>query len=132
MKLSRIFTPIFVLFTSVHSQQNVSYDQTYDDGSHSLATVTCSDGPNGLMTKGYNTFQDVPFPYLGGGPGVSFNSPDCGTCVNLTYDGNSVTVELVDEADFSYNIGLKAMNVLTGNQAKFLGRVLATAAPVPC
>ena len=30
----------------------VSYDQSYDNAGQSLDTVACSDGPNGLITKG--------------------------------------------------------------------------------
>ncbi len=31
---------------------SVSYDQTYDNAAGSLDTVACSDGPNGMLTKG--------------------------------------------------------------------------------
>ena len=31
---------------------SVSYDQVYDNAGGDLATVACSDGPNGLLTKG--------------------------------------------------------------------------------
>jgi ABC-type sulfate transport system permease component len=34
----------------------VSYDTTYDVASTSLDSVACSDGANGLETKGYKTF----------------------------------------------------------------------------
>lgn len=31
---------------------SVSFDQVYDNANGSLATVACSDGSNGLLTKG--------------------------------------------------------------------------------
>jgi hypothetical protein len=34
----------------------VSYDTTYDVASTSLNEVACSDGSNGLESKGYTTF----------------------------------------------------------------------------
>lgn len=40
-----------------------------------MSTVTCSDGPNGLMSK-YPTQGALPgFPNIGGVPGVGWNSP---------------------------------------------------------
>ena len=70
----------------------VSYDQTYDNASGSLDTVACSDGPNGLETKGYTTFGSLPhFPNIGGAAAVAgWNSPQCGTCWQLTYNGKSI------------------------------------------
>ena len=45
----------------------VAYDQSYDDASGSLAVTACSDGPTGLLTKGYTTFGSLPqFPNIGG------------------------------------------------------------------
>ena len=38
----------------------VSYYPVYDNGGQSLATVACSDEKNGLLTKDYKTFQDLP------------------------------------------------------------------------
>ena len=53
----------------------VSFDRGYDDAGRSMSTVTCSDGPNGLMKK-YPTQGALPgFPHIGGVPGVGWNSP---------------------------------------------------------
>lgn len=45
------------------STASVSYDQTYDNAAGSLDTVACSDGPNGLETKGklcgFNTTEGL-------------------------------------------------------------------------
>lgn len=52
---------------SVASAITLSYDPNYDDASRSLATVSCSDGTYGLLTKGYTTQGSLPkFPYIGG------------------------------------------------------------------
>jgi hypothetical protein len=59
----------------------VTWDPVYDDGTRSLSTVACSDGSNGLLTKGYAVFKDLPtFPNIGGSSVVaSWNSPNCGS-----------------------------------------------------
>ena len=134
MKLSLIFTSIAVLFTSVHAQLTVSFDPRYDDPNQSLTTVACSDGSNGLITRGFTTFGSLPhFPLIGGGPAVQgFNSPNCGTCWKLTFVNaqqvpTSINVLIIDVATPNYNIALEAMNDLTGGQAESLGRVPVTA-----
>ena len=111
---------------------SVSYDTTYDSSSTSLNSVACSDGPNGLETKGYTTFGSLPdFPYIGGASVVAgWNSPDCGTCWSLAYNDQTITVLAIDTAPDGFNIALDAMNVLTDGQAQFLGRVTATATQV--
>ena len=110
----------------------VSYDQTYDNASGSLDTVACSDGPNGLETKGYTTFGSLPhFPNIGGAAAVAgWDSPQCGTCWQLTYNGKSINVLAIDHTDAGFNIALEALNTLTNNQGTFLGRINATATQV--
>ena len=60
----------------------VSYDPKYDQGSTSLSTVACSDGSNGMMTKGYTNFSSLPsFPYIGGADVIDgYDSSRCGEC----------------------------------------------------
>ncbi|KAJ5569453.1 uncharacterized protein N7459_008883 [Penicillium hispanicum] len=110
---------------------SVSYDQKYDVSDSSLTTVSCSDGENGLITKGYSTFGSLPsFPLIGGAPTVDgWNSPNCGKCYQLQYTGETVetiNVTAIDAAPGGFNIGLTAMNRLTNNQATQLGRITAT------
>lgn len=62
MQFAAIVASLFFFFSvafalpATHSSNaatvSITYDQTYDNGSNSLANVACSDGPNGLMTKG--------------------------------------------------------------------------------
>lgn len=58
------------------TREAVSYDTTYDNSGLDLLTVSCSDGSNGLVTKGYPTAGSLPdFPYIGGAPAVTgYNS----------------------------------------------------------
>ena len=79
MKLVSIIA-LFVVPFSV-SATRISLEPVYDQGAQSLATVSCSDGPNGMLTKGYNVFGDLPtFPRIGGSSAVaSWNSPNCGS-----------------------------------------------------
>ena len=106
----------------------VSYDESYDSGSTSLANVACSDGTNGLLTKGFTTFSSLPhFPNIGGAAAIAgWNSASCGTCWQLTYNGKSINVLAIDHADEGFNIALEAMNTLTGGQAQQLGRINAS------
>ncbi|KAI0737943.1 immunomodulatory protein [Daedaleopsis nitida] len=110
----------------------VSYDEAYDQGSSSLANVACSDGENGLLTKGFSTFDSLPqFPNIGGAVAVgSWNSAACGTCWQLTYKDKSINVLAIDHADEGFNIAMEAMNTLTGGLAAELGRIDATATQV--
>ncbi|KAI0823897.1 immunomodulatory protein [Trametes gibbosa] len=110
----------------------VSYDETYDKSSGSMASVACSDGSHGLLTKGFKTFGALPhFPNIGGAAVVAgWNSAQCGTCWQLSYKGESINVIAVDHANSGWNIALGAMNTLTGGQAKQLGRIDATAKQV--
>jgi Cerato-platanin len=136
MKLSLVFTSFAVLLTSVHAQLRVTFDTTYDNANGSMNSVACSNGPNGLLTRGFPTFGSLPnFPFIGGAPAVTFDSPACGSCWNLTYvnpQGNSTSINItaIDAANPNFNIALEAMNVLTDGQASFLGSVPITAVQV--
>ncbi|KAH9918370.1 immunomodulatory protein [Epithele typhae] len=95
----------------------LSYDEAYDNGSADLSTVACSDGANGMLTKGFTTFSSLPhFPNIGGAAAIAgWNDTDCGSCWQLTYKGKSINA---------------AMNTLTNGQAVQLGRIDVTAKQV--
>ncbi|KAI0637628.1 Cerato-platanin [Trametes polyzona] len=129
------FTTLIVALTALVANAlavTVSYDQTYDNRNGDLHTVACSDGPNGLLSKGFSTFGSLPhFPNIGGAAAVGgWNSPNCGTCWKLTYQGRSINVLAVDHTDAGFNIALSALNQLTNNQGEFLGRIDAQATQV--
>ncbi|ATZ47741.1 Bcspl1 [Botrytis cinerea B05.10] len=106
----------------------VSYDVGYDDASRSLAVVSCSDGSNGLLTKGYTTQGSLKnFPNIGGASVVAgWNDANCGSCYQLSYGGRSINVLVIDHAGAGFNIGEQALNTLTGGQAAALGRIDAS------
>ena len=110
---------------------SVVFDQVFDNPDRPMTSVACSDGKNGLITrKGWRTLGNAPKSvYVGGAPAVAgWNSPNCGTCWQLTYTDakkapKSITVLAVDQSASGFVIGRNAMNTLTGNQAMKLGRV---------
>ncbi len=130
----------------------VSYDRGYDEPDRSMTDVSCSDGINGLITRyKWPTQGDIPvFPYIGGVDAIpGWNSPNvrnlnptalptgvltklqCGTCWELEYLGKSINILAVDHAEYGFNIGLRAMDILTGGQSIVLGRVNVNFSQVP-
>ncbi|KAI9059749.1 immunomodulatory protein [Trametes sanguinea] len=132
MQFKTLAIATLALFAPSALGLTVSYDETYDNSGASLATVACSDGTNGLLTKGFSTFGSLPhFPNIGGAAVIpGWNSDQCGTCWQLTYNGKSINVLAIDHAQEGFNIALEAMNTLTGGQAVQLGRVDATVTQV--
>jgi hypothetical protein len=121
-------TAALLSILSVASAITVSYDTGYDDGSRSLASVACSDGANGLLTKGFSTQGSLPsFPRIGGASVIAgWNSASCGTCWALTYNGRTINVLAMDHTSAGFNIAQAAMDELTGGQAVQLGRIDAS------
>ena len=129
MKLS--ITLSSLTLCAVALADTVSFDTAYDQASQSLATVSCSDGANGLLTKGFTTFGSLPsFPFIGGAAAVAgFNSAACGTCWSLTFKGTTINVLAIDHST-GFNIAEEAMNNLTNGNAVAFGRIDATAQQV--
>ena len=77
---------VLALATAV-SATVVKYDPVYNNAGQSLSTVACSDGSNGLLTKGFTTFSSLPsYPNIGASQYVGgYNDADCGSCWNITY-----------------------------------------------
>ncbi|QYT04788.1 Epl1/Sm1 [Trichoderma simmonsii] len=131
MQLTSLFTAAILAVASTATY--VSYDTGYDDPSRSLNDVSCSDGPNGLITKYHwqTQGQVSNFPYIGGVQGITWNSPQCGTCYKLTYGGRSIHVLAIDAAyNGGFNIALKALNELTDGNAIAFGHVDAVVTQV--
>jgi hypothetical protein len=74
-------------FRRVCGHRTCSPQLFYDNGQTSMNSVACSNGVNGLVTKGYPTFGSLPsFPFIGGAFAVgAWNSTECGSCWELTY-----------------------------------------------
>lgn len=129
MKFSAIFASLS-MFSSLAYATTVAYDTTYDNGGTSLTVVACSDGANGLITRGFTTFGSLPhFPHIGAASAVTgWNSPNCGTCWELTYTNSSgiaktINIIAIDVAGAGFNIAQKAMDELTNGNAVQFGRV---------
>lgn len=131
MKLISIITPLVALF-SVSSAVDVRYDTTYDNPQASLSTVACSDGANGLLTKGYTTFGSLPsYPNITSAQAIAgWDSPACGSCWQITYGSVSVNVIAIDHAADGFVFSLEAMNTLTGGNAVQFGIVDAQATQI--
>lgn len=133
MKFTSAIISLLAIALPVLAQtESLSYDNTYDNPDLSLSTVACSNGPNGLITKGYTTLGQLPtFPNVGGVYTVTgWDSAYCGSCYEVTYGSKTIAVLAVDVASAGFNVAEAAMNTLTGNQAQFLGRVSVTSVAV--
>ncbi|KAG8217100.1 heat-stable antigen [Butyriboletus roseoflavus] len=121
----------FALPAFAQVTKTLTYDNTYDNPSWSLNGVACSNGANGLYTKGYDTLGDLPtFPNVGGVYTVTgWNSPNCGTCYQVTYGTTTINVTAVDVSE-GFNLSEEAMNTLTGGLAYQLGKVNVTSIQV--
>jgi hypothetical protein len=122
--LSFLIFPILALATTV------SFDTVYDNSAASLSTVACSNGLNGLLTRGFTTFGSLPnFPHVGAAAVVEgWNSQNCGTCWTITFQGangqiNSINVLAIDHTDDGFVLSQAAMDELTGGLSTELGRV---------
>lgn len=126
-------TLILSILPALASAINVSYDTGYDIGSRSLSVVACSDGSNGLLTRGFTTQDSLPhFPLIGGASTVeAWNSASCGKCYSLTFEGRSINVIAIDHADVGFNVAQGALDQLTGGRAVEVGHVDAAWAEVP-
>jgi hypothetical protein len=118
---------------SVASADTVRYNSFYDNPSTSLNDVACSNGFNGLVTLGFNTFGELPtFPFVGGAFAVSgWESPECGSCWELSYDGESIYVTAIDAVQDGFDLSFEAMFVLTGGNIVALDSIDAIATQVP-
>ncbi|KAG1885076.1 Cerato-platanin [Suillus subluteus] len=112
------------------TQVKVTYDDFYDNAATSLSDVACSNGANGLLTKGYTTLGSLPsFPRIGGIPDLTWNSALCGTCWNLQYftsagTHESINITAVDAAD-TFNLSLEAFDEFTDDTGVAAGGVYA-------
>lgn len=111
----------------------VQYDTVYDNPSASLNTVACSDGKNGMITKGYQTFGSLPsFPNIGAASAVEgYNSTSCGSCWELSYTNSKTTTSIyliaIDHADQGFVITQAALKHLAGQQGVDAGKINVTA-----
>jgi len=94
-----------------------TFDTAYDSAGGSLNGVACSDGANGLVSR-FPTFGNIPsFPYIGGAPGVKWNSPDCGGCWQLTNAATGAWIRMTAvDGTATFNLATVAFEALNGGQ----------------
>lgn len=135
MKLLPFIIPLATILPVARSVA-VRYDPEYDNRNVSLTAVACSDGENGLITKGYKTFGDLPiFPNIGAANVVKgYNSASCGSCWELTAKSdettNTIYVIAIDRAGDGFNIAGAALEQLGGQEAIEAGKINAAAKSV--
>ena len=120
MKLTSTIISLAALFSvAVADTQPVRFNDFYDNPSTSMNNVACSNGQNGLVTKGFPTFGSLPsFPNIGGVYAVgAWNSPFCGSCWQLTYGGNTIYVTAIDTVYSGFDLSKQAVNTLTNGLA---------------
>lgn len=101
---------------------NIAY-VTYHmyDESTPLTTLACSDGENGLITK-YGIYDLNPiFPGVMAADFISWNSQQCGECIQLTNGNNQIYSRVVDgcgkitSQQTHFDLDPVSFNVLFGN-----------------
>ncbi|KAK0464368.1 immunomodulatory protein [Desarmillaria tabescens] len=110
----------------------IGYDSGYGISTNSLANVACSNGANGLLTKGFTTYGSLPtFPNITSSDSIAgWNSPNCGTCWQLSYNGLTATVIAIDHALSGFYTSQATLDALTGGHAVEFGTVQGTATQV--
>jgi len=87
---------VLLLFTTqVYSDTAIVTYHLYTQNDK-LTTVSCSDGANGLMSWGYNDLSQM-FPYVTAWQPASWNSPQCGSCIKIDWNGKYTYVTVIDQ-----------------------------------
>ncbi|WPH04836.1 protein SnodProt1 precursor [Acrodontium crateriforme] len=127
-------TLLILSFVSTVLCMAVTYDGGYDSASRPMTAVACGGGIHGLDTRyGWKKQSDIPtFPFIGGGPLIkAWNSPSCGECMAVTFNGTTVHMIVIDHAAPGLDMGKHALDMLTHGEASSLGHVEATVESVP-
>jgi Cerato-platanin len=118
--------------TGAPSPLRATYDTTFDNAAGSMNSVACSNGPHGLASR-FPTFGSVPtFPFIGGAYDVSWGSPNCGGCWNITNPklGKTIHILAIDTSGVGFNIAKEAFAELNGGNVDE-GVIEVTADKVP-
>jgi len=122
MRFSAIVSAAVLALAPVAMAQSsvlVSYDTFYGYPTAPVSAVTC--GPF-FESVGWTQLQNLPrFPSVGGMANFTTDPTfdSCMTCYTLEYNGNYVTVHIIDTADEGFVISEQAMTVLTGNITEY-------------
>ncbi|KAF4963116.1 hypothetical protein FSARC_8829 [Fusarium sarcochroum] len=119
--------------TSSITVTTVTYNGIFDDATTSVKEFACWNGKKGSLIEdqGWVDLQDLP-RVIAGYEGVDGpDSPLCGTCWILEYEGRSRPMIVVDSAKSGFATDIKTMDSLTGGRATKFGRVNVTAFQSP-
>ncbi|KAJ3488568.1 hypothetical protein NLI96_g2751 [Meripilus lineatus] len=106
-----------------------TWSAAYDNPALSVNGLACSDA---LIRKGIHTIGDLKnYPNVTGIQYASFGSPNCATCYKFTYQGKSVNVVAIDNAQHGATLSTAALNALTNGHAHDVGSIQATVEQVP-
>ena len=132
--LSAVLSPALAIPANGNTSKTlkVTFDTFYDNPSTSLLSVACSNGDNGLISKGFTTFGSLPTRAIGGSQFIAgWNSDQCGSCWKLTYKGKSVHLLAVDTAGVGFNIAKGTFDYLADASAQQAGSFEAAIESLP-
>lgn len=118
------------------SPLRATFDPTFDNPDGSMDGVACSNGVNGLETN-FTTFGSIPsFPSIGGAFDIVWDSPNCGSCWNVTNPATGVSIQMtaIDTSGVGFNLAGEAFaNLTNGNTSIGVIDVAATKlSTTPC
>lgn len=132
MKLLPFIISLAAILPAAYSD-TVTYDTEYDNPDISLTAVACSNGKNGMLTKGYQIFGKIPgFPNIGAASAVEgYDSTSCGSCWELTYTKSDKTTKTIymtaiDHSGGGFNVAGAALKKLGGQEAVDAGHIEVT------
>ncbi|KAI6754016.1 hypothetical protein HG530_013192 [Fusarium avenaceum] len=119
--------------TSANIVTTITYNGIFEDDKTSVKEFACWNGKEGSLIEDqrWESLEDLAFP-LAGYEGVDGpDSPLCGTCWIVEYEGRNRPMIIIDSAKSGLTTGFKTMDSLTGGKAANLGRVNVTAIQSP-
>ncbi|KAJ4129769.1 hypothetical protein NW768_006738 [Fusarium equiseti] len=119
--------------TSANIVTTITYNGIFDDINTSVKEFACWNGKPGSLIEdqGWVSLEDLPFA-IAGYEGVDGpDSPLCGTCWTIEYEGRNRPMIVIDSAKSGFTTGIHTVNSLTGGKATYLGRVNVTAIQSP-
>jgi len=111
----------------------LTYNGIFNDINTSVKEFACWSGKPGnlIEDQGWVSLEDLPYA-IAGYEGVDGpDSPLCGTCWVVEYEGRSEALIVIDSAKSGLATGIHTMNSLTGGKATYLGRANVTATQSP-
>jgi len=125
---------LFCLCACVSAQGTAYCTYHLYTADESLNSVSCSDGQHGLETRwGYTNLEPL-FPYVSAWSQLSWNNPQCGSCIRLknVANGNTISITGIDQCgpppwgQSHFDVSKEAFTTLFGNEGINAGHGNAT------